>query len=581
MPIAHPDDLERRRWDLLALVALVGVGVALPLVVGAVAGSVLIPHNDDPAMRRSAQMLFETGRLQLVGWTAMTLIGQLLFVQPFLWVTSGGPWAFALATATLTVIGIVASYRLVRRIVSIPRATLSVLALLVFPPFLVNTTTFMTDVPAWAASMGCLALGAAAMSRSGAGRWRWLAAALVVGCFAFSIREFTIAAPAAVLASAMASDWRNTRRYLVAGILFVAGCALVYVVARSLPGQRIGLANNSLGITIERLRLGFATLALVLSPAVAIAIATRARSWRRADCLAGGILGLVIVLPSLITAIQTRHVPRLLVGNVLEQTGALGTSVLSGGRPVLFPTGWWSLLNAVALLAVIALVAVLGGMVGGPAREAIRDLRSGRVASVLERIGSTTGLLTVFVVLSAAIAIGFGLAVVTFDRYVIVFVVPMSALLLRPPTGAAAVEPPRASRAHAAGWMVSGALVAVLSLTSVVLLLNGAAYDAARWRLGEAGIALGDPADRIDAGLEWYAYHATGMAAPMAPADPPFSRYVPWWPPSRVCLVGSASPLKTPGWELVSTDPNAYRQLLVLGRREPLYLYRVPGVDCS
>ena len=60
--------------------------------------------------------------------------------------------------------------------------------------------------------MSCLAIGAAAIHRSPEEhRWRWLAVSLAVGCYAFSIREYAIAAPIAVLVAAGASD-RQRRR---------------------------------------------------------------------------------------------------------------------------------------------------------------------------------------------------------------------------------------------------------------------------------------------------------------------------------------------------------------------------------
>ena len=97
----------------------------------------------------------------------------------------------------------------------------------------------MTDVPAYAAEMLCLAVGAVAVGRTaGEPPSAWLVASLVVGLWAFSIREFAFAAPAAVLIAAMASDpLEPRRRYLFGFDALLAACALIYLVAHGLPGQ--------------------------------------------------------------------------------------------------------------------------------------------------------------------------------------------------------------------------------------------------------------------------------------------------------------------------------------------------------
>ena len=75
------------------------------------------------------------------------------------------------------------------------------------PGFAANTTTFLTDVPAVAAASVTLWLGLQALYRphrhSGL---LWVVGAVAAGFFAFSIREFAIAAPVAVLLAALLRD---------------------------------------------------------------------------------------------------------------------------------------------------------------------------------------------------------------------------------------------------------------------------------------------------------------------------------------------------------------------------------------
>ena len=573
--------------DVAAIVGLLAVGVVVPLILGALSGSILIPHNDDASIRRTALAMYEGRGLEFNGWTSMTLVSQLLFVQPFLWASGGGPWGFAASTIVFAIVGIVAGYALVRRVLPVRRAFLAVLLVLVFPGFLLHTTSFMTDVPAWAASFACLAVGAGALERDGAARWRWLVGSLVIGCIAFGIREFMVAAPIAVLAAALASDRPHARRYVVAGVVVVAVCAAIYLVARAAPGQH----EPPLTVLTERSLLGvvrgFATLALMISPAVIPGVAAWWRRWRRPDLLAGAVVAALVYGPLVVGSLAGGGRLRLIVGNSIEPTGVLGIGALAGGRPVLFRAPTWDLLNLGALLAAVLLLIVLGGALGGFVRAAIADVRAGPGDRwrVLERLGSTRGMLAVF---AAGYGLGmglWGLVVITFDRYLWLLVLPLATLFLAAPPalGRREESPPRAAsraRSSVPAWIASAALMIGIAAVSAALLLNAHAFETARWRMGEQAVALGFAPDEVDAGFEWVTFHATGTATPYATGPAHLSRYVAWWPSSRACAMASTSPLNGPAFELLVADEAAYRRFLVAGRREPLYLYRVTGDGC-
>jgi len=584
---------------MMALAALLTIGVAIPVVLGTLSGAILIPHNDDPSMRRVAQGLFETGRLALNGWTSMTLVGQVALVQPFLWATSGGPWAFAAATATLAALGIGSSYLLARRLLSVRRAALAVLGVLVFPGFLLNTTSFMTDVPAWSASMICLALGATALDRSGARRWAWLAAALIVGCFAFSIRDFAIAGPAAVLIAGLAAEPASRRRYWLAAAAVLVVCAAIFVLSLELPGQFEPRLQGITPADVNGLAKGVATLALILSPAIVLAAASWWRRWHLIDWLIGGGVGLLVTSGSVATLARTGRWPQMLVGNLLELSGSLGPGALAGGRPVLFRPPAWDALNSLALVATIILFGLVGAVLGAYARRLRRRLRAGdtRRAAFAPGISPTVAMIATFAIVYGAAMGSWSLLVVMLDRYLWMLVLPIYILLLtRPDPGAdpidgalpAAAPPPAALSAGARGrpslaglpGALSGLLLAGLAATSAILLLNADAFESARWQIGDEAVARGFPAETVDAGLEWVAFHATGVATPYATAPPGWSRYDAWWPPFRLCAMASTAPLSEPGFELIATYPTAYRLLLFAGPKEPLYLYRVPGPGC-
>jgi len=590
-----PDRVRTRLLDVIAIAALLVLGIAIPLILDAIAGSLLVPHNDDPSIRRAALGLYETGRLELNGWTTMTLVGQLLFVQPFLWAAGGGQLGFAVATATTAAVGIVGGYLLVRPGQSVSRALLAMLGIVLCPGFLVNTTTFMTDVPAWAMATLSLALGAAALNRPPGRRWPIVVASLAVGCFAFSIREFAVAAPAAVLVAVLASDPGGARRAVAAGLVMAAGCVAIYLFAHSLPGQHESPPEMFASGAFLRVGRGFATLALVLAPALVLAIATWWRRWLARDAAIGAVIGLVCLSPQLIALVTTRRWPRMLLGNLLDGFGVLGNGALPGERPVLFRAPSWDLLNAVALVSAIVLFVVLTAAMGAVIRGAVHDIRTGSAHRVLDRVGTPYGMLATF---SLAYGVGmgaWGMVVIMFDRYLWMLVLPMYALLLmRPvtddgpaptirPAGdrrLARVRPLRSLAGVALPGALSAALLVGLAATSGALLLNADAFEAARWRMGERAMAMGYQATAIDAGLEWVSYHATGIAAPYATTTESVSRYVAWWPPTRVCAVASSSPLHEPGLRLIATDRTAYRMLLFAGSAAPLYLYARTETGC-
>src|SRR6188768_4590380 len=85
------------RQDLWLIVGLLLVGVILPVVVGAMAGSLEIPRNDDWSYRRISLDLARTGRLELDGASQAMIVGQILLAQPFLWLSGLQPWGFAAA----------------------------------------------------------------------------------------------------------------------------------------------------------------------------------------------------------------------------------------------------------------------------------------------------------------------------------------------------------------------------------------------------------------------------------------------------------------------------------------------------
>ena len=591
-----PATRDRDRWVVAGLIAL---AIGLPTIVGILSGSILIAHNDDFAYRRAALSLYETGRIQLTGWAVMTLVGLVVATQPLLWLADGAAWAFAATTAIFGLIGIIASYSLARRLLSPGLAGLAVLLAVLVPGFLIYTTAYMTEIPAIAMEMACLAIGAAALDRSPAeGRWARLAVSLAIGCYAFSIRDYALAAPVAVLVAAAASDRAGRRRpYLLAALAVALVCIAINRYAASLPGQdSVGLELPTPG-TIRRVLDAIGLVAFTLSPALPIALRRWIPVWRRGR-LRGAILGAavgmglaaIINLDRLLALFGAGppDLPTVFVGNVFTQHGSLDVGLFAGDRPVLYPQPGWDLLNAVAIVATFAALAFLGAFLVAERRR-LRDALDLRARPAA--LGSPAGMLAVFSLVFAAGTIFLGLTVILFDRYTWPLVLPLAILSMARPDPPPAAEPDERSgpgapawtarpHAHGAVTAVSGGLLALLAATSLALFLNSAAFDAVRWRMGDAAVELGFAPETVDAGFEWVGLHATGLANLTAPRAPSMTEYAVKFPSFHQCAVASSTPLDFPGFTLLVTRVRAYRLLLFAGPAEPIYLYRVANEGC-
>jgi len=588
--------LARRDW--LVLAGIIGLAVGVPWVLGVMSGALDIPHNDDFDYRQVALTLWSTGTLEMRGFSVMSLIGQVLFVQPFLWLSGGAPWAFAAATASLTIGGLASAYLLIRRALSIPSTTLAVLAAVLVPGFLVNTTSFMTDLPALASEFICLALGSAAIGRGGRISWRFLIASLAVGCFGVSIRESVLAAPMAVILVSALADARGPRRHIAVAVVLLATAAVIHLLAASIPGQ--GAARFDPGPGIGRLRAAFSTLALCLSPALVVAIAWWRSRWRVMDVLPGLVIGLYIALGALSTLAKSGRLPSMLIGNLFSFAGPTGGGALGGGRPPIYPTEVWTGVQVAAFIATILLPGVITGILGS-------TLRHGGLSRqrLREWSRSPEGLLVVFTLFTAVGLALYGWAFTMFDRYLWPLVISGSALLLvRPASVAVAADepgpgepevapepapvtdtprlapsPPPWARLRPAPWL-AGALLVALGGLSILNLLASNAFAAARWQVGEKAVAMAIPAAHVDAGMEWVGYYASGDAKVFAGAPRGQMWYTGWWPSFHLCAVVSSSPITGPGYVLAYVDQTAYRQFQFAGRALPLYLYRFTGPRC-
>ena len=545
--------LSNRRRDITAVVFLGLIGVGIPLWLAASAGAIGLPTIDDWVYMRGAENLFRDGRLVMGGHSAAS-IGQLLLVQPLLWVSGGDPWAFTAFGLVMTFVGLAATYLLARRFIGTGSAILVVLLLEAVPGFARISVSFMTDIPACSLAILCLLLGTIWLDQ---GRRSVLVATLVVGLLGVSIREFALAAPVTILVAGWARSRPGERTLLMAASgLFVAGFVAILLGA--------GSADRGVGATsggLEHLILigpAFTTLAAVVLPALALGIGGRMRSLRPEHLVLGfGLVGLVLVMP---------YGP--IVGGLWMSNGVVGNALLSGTRDPVIGDPGWGLSQQLALFAGSLMAALCIGWISSNLRS------TGEGGSAMTRalriLRGSDGVLILFVVLNAAELVAFAGLGGILDRYLLP-IVPVAAILLLGGQG-----PSPIGRRHA---LAHGAL-AWLAISSALVTTNSFAYDSARWRAGQAAVALGYSPEVVDAGYEWVGYHTLGGSIG-GDGLPYRSWYYEIIPAESPCAVISNGTIVDPGVVLIHVDAAAYRQYLFFGPEQPLYLFGATSAGCA
>lgn len=502
--MAAPGAGLRRVPTWLAVVVLGSVGGVVPVLVAHHFGALGIPRNDDWSYMLAAFRFAETGRLDLNGWAAVNVVGQIVPAAPTVWAFGRQPSLLQLVTVAFGLMGLVALFQLGCTQVTRPRALFVALMVCVSPLWAPLVVSYMTDVPAFALAMVTLTVGAVAFRRVGSVveiRTGVYLIALAFGFWAYTVRDNMIVVPVALTAVAGWCAWAGSRRDRMAVLVGLGGWVLAFLAfqlwkhgATGYQSPRLTLDPRVVSKGVRRSMQTLPTVGLLLAPAVFLAGPVRAvrASFARAPRTAA--LVAVAVGGTAATVLVLRGRP-LGVGNYLERNGALGNFVLRGGRAPLLPPPIFPLIGALAI-AVVTVTAIasvrpvvdevvrLGSSGFAPPRD------PGAFVVALAWVG-----LGVFMVGSSA------LGNALWDRYVIV-IVPLVALSLlravRPAPGVSA-RPRR-----------TGAVVALVALGAFGLVYdaNSASYDGSRWDVAATAVrAVGDSA-RVDGGFEWVDYHA-------------------------------------------------------------------------
>ena len=493
-----------------AAVGLVTVtGAVLPLLLAHHFGALGIARGDDWSYLRTLLHWSETGTVNFNHWVSMTLVGQLALARPMVWVFGRDIAAVQAFTALLGLGGLMAvvwlGYMLTR---SIWIATFVALLVAASPLWGPLSVSFMTDVPAFSMSMVACALGVHAL-RARAVSLPILVAGVLVGFVGFTIRQYGAVPVIALVLVGGWSLWRERRSSelkVFAGVVAIVVFASVVVLMywQTIPGGKAVTPGfptvHSIGVAFYKGAGMLRLLGLVLAPMIVLVGPMRIlrRSWTAGQAwsaVAGS--GVVVVLG--LTALRSAHVA--FVGNYVGPDGALSQGLVAGNRPDIMPSGAFTVLEIIGVLAGTLLVLAIVPIVAqAPARsKSDADLGRGRVFLFL-------GLVAAGYVLAYVLAALLGLQIS--DRYALP-VLPLLALLVGRDRGwrlaaSSEAQPRLSSRSVLASTVALGALLCV----GVVFTADSAAFDGARWRVDVATTRLGWKPDQIAGGWEWNNYYA-------------------------------------------------------------------------
>jgi hypothetical protein len=255
-----------------------------------------------------------------------------------------------------------------------------------------------------------------------------------------------------------------------------------------------------------------------------------------------------------------------LVGDYLQADGINGGKMLIGYRPTVLSPWLWHVLIAFAVVATVLCSMLLGEWA---AQWCTAEGRRRRNPDGVARIVGWHAAFAAGVLMVAGVWNG-----ALFDRYTWSLIFSGSWLLLC--RQGAAIVPHRLFRAR---QIASTLTIAIACVTTVLLTVNSAAFDQARWSAARAQVAAGTPADEIDGGIEWDGIHSNVVNQNGLPAttDP----LVSWWSHMtampKVCIVVTASPVSSSlGTEIGTYD---WQPWLVAGHAT-LHVYRLSAPAC-
>lgn len=487
----------------------------MPLAAGLVAilpaiifGSIGAARNDDGIYYRLAFGIAKNG------WGAVDrsiifafFYGQVALTWPVLQIFGSRIVPLQLFVLALGVTCLVLLRQLLAPVVE-KRALLVVLVTFAFGPlFGTLAVSYMSDIPAFALQVLSLWLVTRRPKTRQIDAMMFCLAVLVT-LFAYTIREYSLAATCAVFAVGIGKVVRRNELGLTAFVIAAVGWIAGFVTLTEWRKDPTGAAVPRITIPnlhhiAEALNLIWVlvfTLFVLMFPVVIWADVQRLRS---KDIRTTGRKLLIGTCGGAVLTMIWR--PRL-QGNVFGIFGTADQTIAFGVPPEAIPSPIFRLYLSLALFAVgpSALLLVNGKFGSLRKEKATEEVDSQRDSTLLA--------IKMFVLAYALIMGGFALFTerLFFDRYLMPLVPLCGALLVRKRHRKHTTD---TSRIQTFQWILTSAIV-IHVFVGITLVSFASKFDGAKWQLGEKLLERGYSPQEIDGGYEWIEYNRTTLTNP-------------------------------------------------------------------
>jgi len=151
---------ESRLFDIAAVVILITLGAAIPLLIAQSAGALKIPRSDDWSYLTTLFRWVDGDGLNFNNWVSMTLVGQLVLAAPVAVLARHSIGAVRVEAALIGAVGLIALYYTGVRVTQRRSAALLVAVTMTLSPLWVAMApTFMSDIPSFTLQMLMTAAG--------------------------------------------------------------------------------------------------------------------------------------------------------------------------------------------------------------------------------------------------------------------------------------------------------------------------------------------------------------------------------------------------------------------------------------
>lgn len=482
--------------EVLVAGMLSALASVLYVVLAAWRGALGVARSDDWVYYREAFRFAREGSFSADPWAFTMLVGHLILAQPVIAIFGASFAALQLMVAVLGAFALTATYLVGRSYLTKGHAAFAVGCLALGPVYGTLSVSYMTDIPAFALEALVLLAGLHAL-RTNHLAFPWFVVSLLIGVAAFSIREYAIAAPAAVSIVALrrvgANDRLQMRRVAVSVLFGLLVAAWMYVWRHSLPGvSHVARPLQSPLITVAYVCSAAFTISLFAFPMFfLISVKAAARTLRDSSRGALAVAGVIVMAWVLLSANGA-----VLVGNYLTAFGSY-PETLPGDPPVVVPALPWHFLTILSLLSLLTLAGV-----GLTLRHAPRSTETTHARSTAHSAGLQLSWMFSLLMFGELAVVKLATPGVISDRYLLPIVPFVIAVALH--------------RAAESGLLVlrfrpvAISSLAVMAVLGIAVVDASATFDGAKWQLATSVQRNGFAPETIDGGYEWFGYHQPG-----------------------------------------------------------------------